>query len=150
MENPEIIQQVDGETPIMYLGPTRIGNFKPKLEKKKRRRTPVEKRDGKDPDYLAKLRQMPCVVCKAPAPSEIHHLKATGERGGALRSGDKWGLPMCHDCHINGVERHGSRREVSWFQHNGIDPLTLANSLWNSRHDLEAMMNILATHRGKR
>lgn len=132
---------------MTYQGQPIIGNFKTKREKRKRVKTPAEKRPGKDPVYLMKLRQLPCVVCGAPAPSQIHHLKATGERGAGLRSSDKWGLPMCHDCHINGVERHGSKREISWFQHNGIDPLTLASSLWNSRHDLEAMGSIINSHR---
>lgn len=132
---------------MTWLGKPVVGNFKTPLEKRKREKSPAEKRPGNDPDYLALVRQLPCCVCGAPPPSEPHHLKATRERGMGKKSDDKWALPMCHDCHINGVERHGSRREVSWFQHNGIDPLTLASSLYGVKHSLEAMHGVLLAHR---
>lgn len=68
-----------------------------------------------------------------------------------MKSPDKYGLPMCmfpngEDCHGT-LEGSGSKNEIHWFQSRGVDPLTLANSLWNSRHDLDAMRNIIETHR---
>ena len=124
-------------------------NLKPDREKRPRRKTPAEKRPGKDPQHLANVRKLPCVVCGEPGPSECHHLKqGTNERGMGLRSSDKWAIPLCHEHHINGVERAGSRNELTWFESFGIAPLTLAQALWSSRHDLDAMQRILETHRG--
>lgn len=134
----------------MHLGPKVIGNFKPAREDRPRRKTPVEKRPGKHPEYLALIRQLPCCVCGKPAPSEPHHLKCGTRRGGALKAPDNETLPLCHDHHINGVERAGSRNEVAWFQRRGIEqPLTLATALFANRHSLDAMLAVLRAHMGE-
>ena len=132
----------------MYLGPTRIGNFKQSLEKRKRPKSPAEKRGGKEADYLSKIDALPCCVCGKSAPSEHHHLKCAGGRGMGMKAADKWTVPMCHDHHINGVERVGSKREAHWFKIRGIDCLTLAAGLYANRHSVEAMLKVLEAHRG--
>lgn len=122
-------------------------NLKLPREKRQRNKTPVEKRAGNDPEYLALVRQLPCCVCGAPGPSEAHHLKCTGERGAGKKSSDRWCVPLCHEHHINGVERVGSRREIGWFKDHGIDALTLADALYFNKHSLEKMRDVLMTHR---
>ncbi len=128
-----------------------FGNFKPDPEKRKRRKSPKEKRPGNDPAYLALIRKLPCCVQDEECCGNIeaHHLKATGERGAGMRSSDKWAVPLCHEHHINGVERIGSRKEISWFRERGIWPISLAKDLWANRHDLRAMECVLGEHRIK-
>lgn len=123
------------------------GNFKPtqaqKLKAKKARKK--DKRPGMSNEHCANIRQLACINCGWPQ-SEIHHLKCTGERGAGMRSTDKWGVPLCHDCHINGVEKTGSRNEIKWFQTRGIDCLALATALWANRHDFSLMKKVRDTH----
>lgn len=130
----------------MHLGPPRIGNFKPPLEKRKRPKSPAEKREGRDEVYKHKVRSLPCCVCGKAPPSEVHHLKCAGGRGMGKRSDDKWGVPMCHEHHVNGVERVGSKNEVAWFRKRGIDCLSLAAAMYARRHSVEEMGKVLEAH----
>ena len=127
------------------------GNFKDrKGPKKKKKNREIKPREGNEKDYLVFIRLLPCCACPAPAPSEAHHLKSgTGERGAGMRSTDKWAVPLCHECHINGVERVGSRNETSWFEERGIDPLELARGLWSNKQDIAAMLKVLITHKSE-
>ena len=122
-------------------------NLKTPLEKRKREKTPAEKRPGKDPKHLANVRKLPCCVCGEPAPSDCHHVKAAGGRGMGMKSKDSSVVPLCRH-HHDLVERAGSRNEITWFESYGIAPLTLAKALWDSRHDLDAMVKVLDAHRG--
>lgn len=109
---------------------------KPKKRKKK-------KRAGMDPKHLEFIRRLPCCICGY-EPVEAHHLKfGTGERGMGMRSTDKWAVPLCHEHHINGVERFGSKMEASWFKAKGVNPLNLAKDLWGATGDIEAMWKII-------
>ena len=123
------------------------GNFKPsakqKLKAKKAKKK--DKRTGMSEEHCTNIRMLKCINCGWPQ-SEIHHLKCTGERGAGMRSTDKWGVPLCHDCHINGVEKVGSRKEINWFQTRGIDCLSLATALWSNRHDFELMKSVWTAH----
>ena len=132
---------------MTWFGPHIFGNFKIPREKRKRKKSPVEKRPGKYPEYLKKIRALPCCVCGRPGPSEVHHLKGTGLRGTGMKSTDNYTVPLCHTHHIHGVELVGSRKEMQWFFARNIRPLTLAENLYASRHSLSAMEAVLAAHR---
>ena len=121
-----------------------------RIRKPKERKPSAEaKREREAPAYLAKIRQLPCCIpsCSAPAPSHAHHLKCTGERGIGKKSSNRWAIPLCNECHINGVERVGSLQEAAWFRERGILCLDLTAALYANSHSLEAMMNVLKRHR---
>ena len=134
----------------MFLGQTPPPGslLKTQLEKRKRNKTPVEKRPGKHPEHLANIRWLTCCVAneKCEGAIEAHHLKAMVKRGMGMKSDDKWTVPLCHYHHIRGVEKAGSKNEVSWFQERGVDVLTLASALWANRHSLDAMAEVLKAH----
>ena len=135
----------------MYLGRPVIGNFKEPREKRKRPKSPAEKRDGKDDVYLAKIRSLPCCVCGSPPPNTVHHLKTGKRRGMALRAEDKDVIPMClfpdgKDCHGT-LENQGSKNELRWLMDRGVQPLSLAKNLWARRHSLEEMQKVLEAHK---
>ena len=50
----------------------------------------------RSPAYLAWVRDMPCIVCAAPAPSEPHHCTTAGLR---LKCSDCLVIPVCRRCH---------------------------------------------------
>lgn len=55
-----------------------------------------------DRDHLARVKDLPCGVCSAPAPSDAHHIK---------QGLHYLCIPLCKDCHqggFNGI--HGQAR----------------------------------------
>lgn len=135
--------------------PHRIGNFKPsksaRLKNKRVDKTAYQRRQDKDQAHLKAIRSLPCAIpgCCA-SPSEAHHLKQFMTRGMGMKAENKWTLPLCHEHHINGVERVGSNKEHDWFKAHGIDdPIALAAALYAASPDEEAMFKVLLAHQGK-
>lgn len=127
-----------------------LANFKPSKAKQLQVKTrdDHDDRDGNSKAHLACIRKLPCCVCLKMPGGEAHHLKATGQRGMGMRSPDKEAVPMCNDCHINGVERAGSKNELAWFEKRGIQALDLAKALWDSTGDVPKMVRIVLAQRG--
>lgn len=106
-------------------------------------------RPGMSEAHLALIRQLPCVACAAISRVDPHHLcsgPAKRERGMALKSTDRWALPVCR-FHHDEVHRLGSRNEGAWFHKWRIDPYELANALWHASGDFPRMYAILAEHK---
>ena len=115
---------------------------------KKRKPSAEARREREAPGYLDKIRKLPCCIpgCDALPPSQAHHLKCTGERGIGKKSSNRWAVPLCSECHMNGVERVGSRQEAAWFRERGILCLDLAAALYANAHSLDAMISVLNVH----
>lgn len=84
----------------------------------------------KSDKYLNTLRGSPCLVCRRGA--EAHHLQHVGERGVGRKSGDNWAVPLCHECHM-GLHRFGGER--TWWDIEGIDPVSWAKRNWDRFND---------------
>lgn len=78
----------------------------------------------------------------------MHHLKShTKERGMAVRSTDKWGVPLCFKCHQE-IENAGTKNEVRTFKSWGIEDVhALALALWSTAGDVSKMVKIIIEHR---
>lgn len=49
--------------------------------------------------HLAYIRSLPCLACKASAPSQAAHIR-TGTNGGTgIKPGDNYTVPLCPTCH---------------------------------------------------
>lgn len=130
-----------------------FGNWKPPKGYAREKLTNSQnykQRPGMSDDHLACIRQLPCCVCGHNVPNEVHHLKATGERGMGVKSTDKNGVPLCPisigGCHAD-VEAIGTKNERRWFLDRGIDALALADALWRATGDLDQMKRIIEAHR---
>ena len=132
--------------PIIY------GNFKPKRsERIKAKKSPADKRKklpGNSEKHKQAIRTLPCCIpgCCVVG-SEIHHLKSGGHRGAGMKAPDRLGVPLCHEHHINGVEKVGARNELAWFAKHGIEPLELAAALWMVSPDKAAMCRVVLAHK---
>lgn len=126
-----------------------LGNFRPsRSERARERRTrdPRANREGNSEKHLAAIRKLPCCVpgCTTVG-CDPHHLKAgTGERGMALRSSDRYAVPLCRH-HHDEVERLGSRNEAKWF--GALDAIELAGALWAASPDAASMTKIVLAHK---
>lgn len=110
----------------------------------------ARRREGDSSRHPALIRRLPCCITgKSPA-GTIHHLKsgpARLERGIGQKATDRWGVPLCYEAHLLGVELVGSRLELQWFQDRGIaDPYGLAEELWAASPDFEAMEDVVLRH----
>lgn len=132
----------------IYKGPPQA-NPKPQKRKKKSR---YYSRPGNDKDHKKLITALPCLIpgC-GNYPSEPHHLKQdTGERGGQMKSTDRYLVPLCNKHHIHGVELRGSKKEHEWFAEHGIeDPLAIADRLFACKLNFRAMLAIIIQMKSK-
>jgi hypothetical protein len=65
-----------------------------------------------DPEHLALVRALPCIVCGAPPPSETHHPREG--QGMGQKADDHQAISLCAACHRTG--RHAFHRigKRSW------------------------------------
>lgn len=96
-------------------------------------------------DYLAKVRQLPCLLCAIERRGDInaHHVKFVGEpdHGMGMKPPDKRAAPLCEwKHHIPGVHAHGS--DEAYFMLHHISIREYLTALWAARHSLEAMERI--------
>ncbi len=57
--------------------------------------------------YMHRVKELPCGVCRAPGPSEAHHVR-TGQ-GMSQRAGNYCTIPLCIPCHRGPNGLHGDR-----------------------------------------
>lgn len=128
----------------------KTGNFKPSrmTRLKAKERDPRADREGDCEKHRAAIRKCPCSMpkCNRMGKSDPHHLKATGLRGMAMRSPDRFAIPLCRSCHEE-IEAAGSKNELKWFLNRGIDALELAGALWGARGDAAAMTRVVLAHK---
>ena len=68
--------------------------------------------------YMARVKQLPCVICNAPPPSDAHHVICG--RYGFARASDFDVIPLCKSCHQVGLMAiHNNKR--AWIERNGPD-----------------------------
>lgn len=88
----------------------------------------------RSPKHLARLKTLPCCICGSRVQVDPHHLKIGPEGGGTVTASDRWTVPLGRFCHHDaaapdGVHRTG--READFWARHAIDPLALAERLWN-------------------
>jgi len=120
--------------------PSAVGSLLKRAGVPTRPRIPSEERN---PDYLALVRQCPCLKCGM-EPSEAAHVRfasaAFGKASGMQKKPeDRFAVPLCAECHR--LDRHAQhkRNEEGFWQEIDINPLLVAAHLYAQRGDLVAM-----------
>lgn len=114
-------------------------------------------RPGMSNQYLALIRQLPCLSCGMTPPEGSiyritpHHLMRVGHgantRGMSFKNADQWAVPACFsptrsNCHDKVQDASG--REEEWYAVRGIDARAEARALWAARDEgLPAMRRIV-------
>lgn len=86
--------------------------------------------------YLAFVRQKPCCVCAAPAPSQAAHIRMGCEKIGKRSTGigekpsDRWAVPLCSDCHLDAPGAQHRIGEFPFWFGAGINPFEFAMELY--------------------
>jgi hypothetical protein len=84
---------------------------------------PIRRRE---PLHLKFVGQQPCLLCSR-TPSDAHHLKFAQPRALGRKVSDEFTVPLCR---IHHRQLHESGNEVAWWIDMDIDPLPIAQGLW--------------------
>jgi hypothetical protein len=90
---------------------------------------PIAKpRRYRNKDHLRYVARQACLICGR-QPSDPHHLRYAQPRALGRKASDEFTVPLCRTHHR---EVHRVGNEQAWWQAVGIDPLSVAQTLWNS------------------
>ncbi len=78
-------------------------------------------------DHLRYVARQACLICGR-QPSDPHHLRYTQPRALGRKASDEFTVPLCR-MHHREVHRIGN--EQAWWHAANIDPLSVAQKLWN-------------------
>ena len=82
-------------------------------------------------EHLRFVASQPCLICGR-SPSHAHHVRYAQSKGLSLKVSDEFTVPLCaihhHQIHTTGKERE-------WWQERNIDPLKIANGLWQQSRE---------------
>jgi ERF superfamily len=78
-------------------------------------------------EHLRYVARQACLICGR-QPSDPHHLRYAQPRALGRKASDEFTVPLCR-MHHREVHRVGN--ELTWWQTAGIDPLNIAQTLWN-------------------
>lgn len=68
--------------------------------------------------HLARVKELPCVICGKPGPSDAHHCFCG--RYGQRKASDMETIPLCKECHqIGPLAIHNDK--TGWIARNGND-----------------------------
>lgn len=103
---------------------------------------------AEDGNYLALVRQMPCLYCGVEPCGEAAHVKYSCAAFGmknmlGKRVEDSRALPLCRDDHLNARHaQHRGSEEAFWLAL-GINPYLVTTQLHAQRGDLVAMRYVI-------
>lgn len=81
----------------------------------------------KDPKYLRRIREEPCLACGLHHHSIAHHVQfAEGQKAMAMKVSDRWVVPLCTPCHMD-LHSHDERL---WWDLRGINPLNYCERMY--------------------
>jgi hypothetical protein len=99
-----------------------------------------EPRRYRDRDHLKSVSLQPCLICGR-RPSDAHHLRFMQPRALGRRVSDEFAVPLCRT-HHRALHRRGD--EPAWWREANIDPVVLAEELWERSRALDGTL----VHRG--
>ena len=88
-------------------------------------------------EHLRYVARQACLICGR-QPSDPHHLRYAQPRALGRKASDEFTVPLCR-MHHREVHRVGN--EQAWWQAVGIDPLSIAQTLWNRTRVTEGHIN---------
>jgi hypothetical protein len=85
-----------------------------------------KQRPPPDKKRLARIRQLPCLLCHAPPPSEAAHLRIGHVAGTGLKPPDDLAIPLCHEHHRKETEMGPP---LFWKTRLATDPVLMARAM---------------------
>ncbi len=85
-------------------------------------------------EHLRFVATQPCMICGR-SPSHAHHVRFAQSRGLSLKVSDEFAVPLCA---LHHRENHMTGDERRWWQERSVDPLAVANDLWQQSRNPQA------------
>src|SRR5262249_42256919 len=82
-------------------------------------------------EHLKFVASQPCLICGR-TPSHAHHIRHAQPRGLGLKVSDEFTVPLCATHHS---ENHMTGNELKWWQDHKVEPLSVAQRLWQEFRD---------------
>lgn len=104
----------------------------------------IKESSERDPTYLARMRELPCLKCGLDPCGEVHHVKmqsgAFNKRSAmGKRAADRHALPLCGHCHRLDFDSVHNIGERTFFARLKTNPLLVCERLYAARGDILAM-----------
>jgi DNA recombination protein Rad52 len=80
----------------------------------------------RDKNHLKFVASQPCLICGR-QPCDPHHLRFAQPRAIGMKVSDEFTVPLCRGHHR---QLHEASNEVAWWENLKIEPLAIANELW--------------------
>lgn len=96
---------------------------------------------ARSPKYLAAIRGLPCLICRAPR-SEAAHVSFGHHRGMGQKASDYRAAPLCHSHHM---EQHNGGERDFWHSY-GIDIEKVIRELVSAFPDTQVMHAVVLKH----
>jgi DNA recombination protein Rad52 len=90
----------------------------------------VQPKRLRDKAHLKFVASQPCLICER-QPSDPHHVRYAQPRALGLKVSDEFTVPLCRGHHR---QLHQAGNEETWWKTLNIDPLAIANGLWEQTH----------------
>ena len=90
----------------------------------------------RDKDHLAFVAKQPCLLCGR-TPSDAHHLRFAQPRAMSRKVSDEFTVPLCRTHHR---QLHHAGDEAAWWNDMSVDPLPIAQELWQQSRGREALV----------
>jgi hypothetical protein len=122
-------ESVDGSPPQAQVGEGSAPALAPSASAASDEATlPIAKpRRYRNKNHLRFVARQACLICGR-QPSDPHHLRYVQPRALGRKASDEFTVPLCRTHHR---EVHRVGNEQAWWQGFGIDPLSIAQTLWN-------------------
>jgi hypothetical protein len=91
-------------------------------------------RRARDKDHLIFVAKQPCLLCGR-TPSDAHHLKFAQPRAMSRKVSDEFTVPLCRTHHR---QLHRAGDEAAWWNDMAVDPLPIAQELWQQSRGRQA------------
>jgi hypothetical protein len=103
---------------------------------------------AQDPQYLALVRQLPCLKCGLDPCGTAAHVRMNSglfnkRQAVGRKPADKWTVPLCAACHLNDADSQHRIGELAFWHGVGINPLRVCDALYAQRGDLVAMRAVI-------
>lgn len=107
-----------------------------------------------DGGHLAFIRTLPCLSCGKEPAGEAAHVRMTSAAHGKPNAGvgnkpdDKWTVPLCHWCHVEGPQGQHRVGEKPFWSRLGMNPLPICEELHEATGDRERAGNVIIHAKG--
>ena len=131
--------------PQRIIAPSPLGSLLKRAGVPTRQRISPEERN---PDYLALVRQCPCLRCGHDPAGVAAHLRLNSalhnkRQAMGRKPADCWVTPLCAGCHTNDQDAQHRIGELAFWDRLGINPFLACERLYARSGDLVAMRAVV-------